>query len=975
MRWERRKPLWPLVAALGLLFVLALAAPSSWQSLNSRQLSPAAEPQIDLPASHASEPPIIEPVISQPPVVATQKLRQKAEGVRRKTQALLTTRPETLPVRREFDLDTLLKVRDTLLTLLDQLPAPRSSPVTLPVTEPALAIHSAIHSAIRPLRQAPQVWAPQVRVTSKSDRLAMLPHREPASRRRLAPVLSGPTVFSETTHDEVADFAAILLEASRNPKPREIARIVGPRLAMRPPVQKPIVVAPIEAAPVEVAPIEVTALAKPQAVEVEASELRPVKPVPVEPAPLRHRPLALVKQLQDFSASSPGAVWSQHVLAQIRYLTEQPHAEESGVERPGVSKTLRQLEQLYIAGVRRSEDQKNPSFNNQWQQAAQSLGRRLVLWRLLLDPEQQPNRQVKGTGDSTATTTLLPVLSELEELLDAKQNGNDWREYLLLNRIVTAMSEGIDSPALTRAKLAQEVLSRMADSQLTDAQREFLATPQLIDFHHSLRPWAAGKVKLKTLAALVERYESGRETRYAAVIAQLQQRLQWSDDPQLRALAAHLDLHYRGANMRLALSDDLLNRMMPKQKPTVAPVSDRIAGAKVRGQARTTTQLRVRLVPDPDAWHFNLEAFGKIYSDTRSDTWPARIRNAAKMQYQGHKEITLDGQGLHATPAQASAQGRNELIGVDSQLDPIPIVGSLLRNMARQKHKKSRPTALRQAKAKVVRQVKGRMDATLGQKLEMFEQKFRDKVLAPIEDLALLAEPLDMYTTQERAVMQLRLANPGQLAAHTLRPLAPSDSVLSLQMHETALNNAMMGLGLNGRRMTMLEVFDYLSERFGQPDATPPEDLPRRAVIQFAKRDALRVQCDGDRLELVLSVAELAHRRDKIKNFQIHVHFRPQVSGLNVKLVRDGTLQFSGRRLKTGPRVVLHSIMGKLLVKGQEINLVNAKLMLDPRFAGLMVTQLVIEDGWIGLALGPASPRRTAWRTPTPEVLVTPFVR
>ena len=159
------------------------------------------------------------------------------------------------------------------------------------------------------------------------------------------------------------------------------------------------------------------------------------------------------------------------------------------------------------------------------------------------------------------------------------------------------------------------------------------------------------------------------------------------------------------------------------------------------------------------------------------------------------------------------------------------------------------------------------------------------------------------------------------------------------------------------------------------PDATPPEDLPRRAVIKFASRDALRVQCDGDRLELVLSVDELAHRRDKIKNFQIHVHYRPVVNGLSVKLVRDGTLQFSGRRLKTGPRVVLHSIMGKLLVKDQEINLVNAKLMLDPRFGGLMVTQLVIEDGWIGLALGPASPRRTAWRASTPEVLSTPFVR
>lgn len=927
MRWERRKPLWPVVAALGLLFALALGAPQSWQNLPSRPSSPVAEPPIDQPVPLTLKPVLAKPVLAKPvasPPVISQPRR-------------LTKQIEALPVRKEFDFDTLLSVRDKLLTLFDQLPP-------LPqVSQPA---------------DEPTLQAPQVRVTSENDRLAMVPRRAPASRRRSILVLPSPVSPSETTCDEVADFAEILLEASRNPRlksPKRLTRILEPKLAMRPIEPKP-----------ESKPMEIVTQTKPRAMEIEA-----IAPLPIEPAPLRHRPLALVKQLEDSSASSPGAVWSQQVLAQLRHLTEDHFAEDHSTnERPDVAETIQQLEQLCAAGLRVSKDLANPTFNIKWQQTAQALERRLVLWRLLLDP-QQP----KITGDYSATMALLPAMSNVADIMEAEVNGDDWREYLLLDRLAEATSESISSPTLTRAKLAQEVLSRLVDPQLTEAQREFLTASQFDELHQALRPWAAGKVNLETLAALIERYESGRETRYAAVIAQLQQRLQWSDDPQLRALATHIDTHYRGANMRLAMSDDLLNRMVPEQKSTVSPVSAQIAGTKVRGRARTTTQVRVRMIPDADAWHFGMEATGKIYSDTRSDTWPARIRNAAKMQYQGRKEISIDKQGLHVTPAKASAQGRNELIGVDSQLDPIPVFGYLLRNMARQKHKKSRPTALRQAKAKVIRQVKERMDSTLDQKLEVFEQKFRDKVLTPIEQLALLAEPLDMHTTEQRAVMQLRMANPGQLAAHTLRPLAPSDSVLSLQMHETALNNAMMGLGLNGRRMTMLELFDELSERFGQTDATPPEDLPRRAVIKFASRDALRVKCDGDRLELILSVAELAHRRDKIKNFQIHVHFRPRVSGLSVKLVRDGTLQFSGRRLKTGPRVVLHSIMGKLLVKGQEINLVNAKLMLDPRFAGLMVTQLVIEDGWIGLALGPASPRRTAWRAPTPEVLATPFVR
>ena len=914
MRWERSKPLWPIMVALGLLFMLALVAPRNWQNGKPRRLKSDVQRPDDLPD---------EPIVGR---------RQSAQPELSQT--------ESLPMRREFDLEALRSVRDLVLSLVDQLP------------ETAL-------------ESTPSTKTYPVRVSSEQDRLAMVPRRASTNIQQTSPTVAPGKSLGETT-----DFAAILLEAASLPQDIESVREAEPILAMKP--QPTTAPQPVPTEPLPAKP----QLAEPQLAEPQLAELQFAKPQSVEspqrelpviePPPLQHRPAALIEQLENFDADSAGAAWSQQVLVQLRLLTEKTVGKQ-----PAIEVTLNQLEQLYESGTRQAESATGPVYHNRWRQAAQALGRRLILWRILLDPDQP---KIVG-GESYNAEAMLPVLDEIADLLKVHENGDDWRTYLLLDRIFNATSEGINSPVLTRAKLAQEVLSRMSDPRLTEAQRVFLTAESLTQLRQMLGPWAAAKANLDTLAALVERYESGRETRYAAVINQLQQRLKWSEDLRYQGLANHLAAHYRGANLRIAMNDVLLNRMLPKQEPIITPVRDRIAGAKVFGRARTTTQLRVKLLSDPAAWHFGLEAFGKVYSDTRSDTWPARIRNAAKMQYQASKEISLSENGLRVAPARATAQGRNELLGVDSQLDPIPIVGFLLRDMARQKHKKSRPVALTQAKAKVIRQAKERMDSTLAKKIDVWEEKFREKILTPIEELALLAEPLDMHTTEERAVMQLRLANAQQLAAHTLRPLAPSDSVLSLQMHESALNNAMTGLGLDGRRMTMLDLFDFFTQRFGRTDGEPPEDLPRKAVIEFASSDAVRVQCDGDRLELILSVVELAHRRDKIKNFQIHVHFRPEVRGLDIRLVRDGTLQFSGRRLKTGPRVVLHSIIGKLLAKDHEIKLLNAKVQEDPRLAGLMVTQLVLEDGWIGLALGPAHPRRTAWRTPLPKVLSTPYLR
>jgi hypothetical protein len=61
--------------------------------------------------------------------------------------------------------------------------------------------------------------------------------------------------------------------------------------------------------------------------------------------------------------------------------------------------------------------------------------------------------------------------------------------------------------------------------------------------------------------------------------------------------------------------------------------------------------------------------------------------------------------------------------------------------------------------------------------------------------------------------------------------------------------------------------------------------------------------------------------------------------------------------------VVLHTVFGKLLPKDDEVDMLALKLGDDERLAGLMVTQLVIDDGWLALAIGPRTQQRVAWRT------------
>jgi hypothetical protein len=670
---------------------------------------------------------------------------------------------------------------------------------------------------------------------------------------------------------------------------------------------------------------------------------------------LRQAPKLLIERLEKLAINPLAFEWASAVLSRLKQLTENPSTSpESGLQ------IISELRQLAEAGQIRSLEITDPAIQQNWLQAAQGLQRRLGIWELLIE------RGAGGpiTPNYNAANNMLPVVTDVTSLLAGAANGDHWRDYLLLDQLAAASTEGLAEDFAGRARLAQEVLSRMTDSRLSPEQRTFIAAEPLASLTRELKPWAAGVVDIEKLLAIIERYEANGQMLYGSAVAQFSQRMMWSNDVRLQEVGTELQDQFRSANMRIALNHEMFNRMIPDQPSITTPMSEYIAGTKVDGRSKTSTDVRIELVPTDDAWRISLQALGHVYSDTRSDTWPVRVRNAARYQYEAEKIITIGKNGLEVAPTRAEARGNHQYLGAESRFDGIPLMGSFVRNIAKKENQRLRPLATTQVRSKVLYSAKRRMDNEADAKLHSVEERFTNNVLGPFSQLALAAEPVDMFTTSDRAVMQLRLANLNQLAAHTPRPSAPADSVLSLQLHETAINNALAGLELEGRRFTMPELYEHLATKFGRKDFKQPEDLPTRARIEFAKHDAIHISFVEDRLELVLNIRELGQGRDKIQNFQVHAYYRPHLDGMAVKFVRDETLQFAGRHLKTGGRIVLHSVMGKMFTKGQEIGVIRKALEADKRLTGLMVTQLVIDDGWMALALGPTTADRTAWRTP-----------
>ena len=302
--------------------------------------------------------------------------------------------------------------------------------------------------------------------------------------------------------------------------------------------------------------------------------------------------------------------------------------------------------------------------------------------------------------------------------------------------------------------------------------------------------------------------------------------------------------------------------------------------------------------------------------------------------------------------AQAEASGGSRLIGLSSDYDEIPFVGWLVRLVARQQHDDQRPRLRAEVRRRVEHSATTKMDHEMHRRLAGVEQRVNQRILDPLNRLRLNPKAVEMRTTSQRVILRGRLSSPMQLAAHTPRPQALRDSLLSVQIHESAANNLIQQLDLDGRRMSLEELVTMLSSKLGLDELKLNEDVRDGVTIQFAKYEPVRFQFDADRVLLTIHVAELNNGRRVWRDFSVRGYYRADVSQLEVELERDGAIQLISQQLGLRDQLALRGIFTKVLTRSHRFRILEQAIAQQPRLKNLVLTQCAVRDGWIGLCLG-----------------------
>ncbi|MEI6037168.1 MAG: hypothetical protein WCQ91_04485 [Planctomycetota bacterium] len=475
------------------------------------------------------------------------------------------------------------------------------------------------------------------------------------------------------------------------------------------------------------------------------------------------------------------------------------------------------------------------------------------------------------------------------------------------------------------------------------------------------------EAEIAQLLHSLERFESTLSPTDAAVATATTAAIDASPQGVCRNVAKAVREHYLSANVRIAVHQQFLDKLLPAATVNTGPVDDVVLGRKVRGTRTVERTTTVRFTPDSDEICISLEVHGDVDSRTVTAAGPVSLTARGASSFTVSKPIKVCSAGLLFGDATGVASNRSQLDAIQTSFDSVPIMRSLVRNIAKSQHDEKMPEANREVTDLIIGRACREVDEQSEPQFAEIADRIRTKIWSPLVQLGLEPTAVAMETTQTVATVRLRLAGDGQLAAHTPRPRAPSDSMLSMQVHDSSLNNAMERLKLAGRRLSLEELMQILCEKVGM-ESTSAEDLPEGVAVTFAKEQPLRIECRDGLVHVRVTLDAIESGRRHWYDIVAHVAYKPSSSSAQVFLEREGPVQLSGPGHHGRMELALRTIFGKIFPKERPIPVLPGRIVENPRLAGMRVLQSVSSDGWLALAIGLREPAATANATLAPSL-------
>ena len=676
-----------------------------------------------------------------------------------------------------------------------------------------------------------------------------------------------------------------------------------------------------------------------------------------EPSDAWVQPESLIAELELLQKSPYTASWAESTIQTLNRLDSL-----TGIGDPESSEVFDQLQDRlkrldFLITELLGREVKSPATRDNLvsilRQTHYSMARRLAIWPIVHEIALTSRHRLTRLDEQQAGKFLLAS----RERLNVNQVEQGWAEYLKLDDAVTAFNS-INAKETTRRKAARAVLARAYNPALSVSQKKYLTDAIDEATLGVLKASAVGDLDLHQFLARLEWMESRNNGASQYRVNDFYQSALWSDDPEFQRLAGELQQHYRNGNFRVSIHEVLLNRMIPPLPDTQEPYRDNILGAQVRGQTRISNTLNIGLIPDPNQISMHLETLGNVKSRTVATRSGVVIENEGDSRFRIIKRLALGQQGIFAYRPETTSQVRQRVVGLRTNMDNIPPLGWMVRKIARNKIQQQAPITNRYTKNQLEQEAEKRFEEEVQTRLGELETLLTERLLHPLVALDLEPDPVQISTTDDQIIMRYRLGGRDQMAANTARPREKPGSLMSMQIHESAVNNVISRFGFNGRKFDTDELIAHVNNMF-QTEFVKHQGKTRPASFEFAPFDPVRIDFRR-RQDQHLHQFEVVpdRQRKKMETAQHQDNLRcSDRKRVTVKLIQtqDG-LQLTGRQLNPADQIAIRVICEVLFPNEFSVKMMPENLGSQLSVNSLQATQFVLSNGWIGISVADAQP-------------------
>ena len=603
------------------------------------------------------------------------------------------------------------------------------------------------------------------------------------------------------------------------------------------------------------------------------------------------------------------------------------------------------------------------------------LARRVEFGSAVLDLLEADPAVAQNASLGRHSTELNSAISNVRSDLSSIQGGALWVPYLELDALTNTAHSPDSSPSTV--ELLGKVTNKLSpEPEWTEAQKDFLSRPSLARLSTAVSAMSQAitapqdadpRAQVRDLAGQfltsLDEYEASGSTTAAAQARMAYQALKNFTPDQGAQLAELMRAHYFNFNMRVIVSEGVMQRVMGDNRNESSWINQCVMGARINGSQCTNTSINVDLRPSVDRALITLTLDGTVQANTTGTTDQATVFATGYHRFHAEKGVLFDGHTFSTTQATVGVNANTQIYSAQSNMSRIPLLGriadGIVLGIAQDKAGEANSYTAQGIRNEVV----PRLDSEAQSKFDKANLELEARVWGPLREQGMYPDAMHWSSTDSDLQIRARLMDVGELGGANTAPniAMPAGGVL-IQTHESLMSNFADRFEFAGKTMKESEVRQTLRDRLKKllgrdveiaEPVVPEGEKPQDNTLVFAATDPIRFQIEGGQVKYIMRVGMIPQNGDEIPIQIITVPMTFRVEGDKIIMVRGNV---GVKPIEKVDNPMLQITRARIMIQNIQRTIPQSKTMeakidreIEGKMVHLLITGIDACDGWVSI--------------------------